>query len=159
MWEVFNNREIATFVLLFAILPFLLSSKNIRKTSANLLKSMFSVKLIFPVILLAIYIGFVVYYLYRLELWTISFLKDTFFWFFSAGLLTIYKYITAKNNILPIKEILFDNLKLIVILEFLLNTYTFSFWAELIIIPVVSFTVMLKAFVDVKKKSRRCKIS
>jgi hypothetical protein len=154
MWEVFNNREIATIVWGIVILPFLLRPVRVRKSLAGLLKMMFAGKLLFPVLLLAAYIGGIVYLLSRLELWTVTLLKDTLFWFFSAGLLTIYKYVSAKDGNVPIKELLFDNLKLIVVLEFLTNTYTFALWAEVILVPVVMVVAMMNAYAEATKENR-----
>lgn len=150
--DVFNNREIATFVWLVVFAVFVLRSKDVRKSAVNVLKIMASPKLLLPVVLLAAYISGFVYLLHKVGLWNIALLKDTLFWFFSAGLLTMGKYVTAK---VPVKKILYENLKIVVVLEFILNMFTFALWMELLIVPVVTIIVMMNTYVEATKGDRR----
>ena len=153
--DVFNNREIATFAWLIVFAAFVLRSKDVRKSLTGLLKQFASVKMVLPVFLLAGYIGGIVYLLHQIGLWNLTLLKDTLFWFFSAGVLTMFKYVTAKKGEIPVKQMLYDNLKFIVILEFILNTFTFSLWVELIVFPIVTLIVMTNAYVEATKGDRR----
>lgn len=152
--EYFNNREIAIFVWLLAFSLYVLRIKKVRGSLAGVFKAIASVKIIIPVMLLAVYIGSIAYFLSRLGLWNIALVKDTIFWFCSAGMITMFKYVTAKKGDIPIKELLLDNLKFIVILEFIMNTFTFAIWAELLIVPVVTIIVMMNAYVEATKKNR-----
>lgn len=154
--ELFNNREIAIFVwlLVFSVSVYVLRNRDVRKSPAGVFKTMFSGKILFPVLFLAVYMGGVAYFLSRLELWNVTLLKDTLFWFFSAGMLTVFKYVTAKNGNVPVKELLLDNLKFIVVLEFIMNTFTFALWAELLIVPVVTVVVMMNVYVEATKGNR-----
>lgn len=153
--DVFNNREIATFAWLLVFAVFVLRSKDVRRSVAALLKQFASMKMLLPVLLLAGYLGGTVYLLHRVGLWNISLLKDTLFWFFSAGLLTMFKYVQARKGEIPVKKMLYDNLKFIVVLEFILNTFTFSIWAELVIVPIVTIIVMMNAYVEATNGDRK----
>lgn len=154
VFEVFNNREIATFVCLLGFLAFCLRSEDVRTSFANVLRHLLSFKLLTPVFLLAIYIFGLVVLLNRLNLWNVSLLKDTLFWFFTAGMLTIYKYVSAREGRVPVGGMLLDNVKLVVILEFLMNTYTFSLLTEFIIAPIVTLIAMLYGYTETRKEDR-----
>jgi len=152
MWDIFNNREIAAGVWLFGLLLFSLRSRAVRQSFVGILKQLASPKLLIPQVLLAAYIGGCACLLWRYNLWNVSLLKDTLFWFATAGVLTAFKYVAAKKGKVPVKEMLIDNLKLVLILEFLMNTYTFALWAEMVIFPVLALVVMMNTYIEVKKE-------
>jgi len=155
MWDVFSTREIAIIIWLLVVAPFLLRPKDIRKSLADLIKATFTIRLLFPVFLLSVYVSGVVFVLAHFDLWIVSLLKDSLFWFFSVGLLTIYKYVSAKNGEVPVRRLLYENMTLIVVLEFLLNTYTFALWIELLIVPVVTLFAMLNAYAERTEGNQR----
>ena len=66
----------------------------------------------------------------------------------------MYKYVAAKNGDIPIRELLYDNLKLVVVLEFIMNAFTFELWAELLIVPVITVVVMMSSYVEATKGDR-----
>jgi len=152
---LFSNREIAIFAWLFVFSVYVLRNRDVRKSLEGVFKTLFSGKILFPILLLAVYIGAAAYFLSHLGLWNITLLKDTLFWFFTAGTLTMFKYVTAKNGDIPVKELLFDNLKLIVILEFILNSFTLALWVELVIVPVITVVFMMNAYVEATKGDRK----
>lgn len=153
--EIFNNREIAILIwlILFAIYVFRIA--KVRESFKGILKTLASIKIIMPLILLSIYVGIVAYYLSRIGLWNNSLVKDTIFWYFTAGLVTMYKYVTAQKGKIPVKELLLDNLKLIIILEFVMNTYTFNLWGEMLVVPFVTIVVSMNAFAEATKKDQQ----
>ncbi len=153
--DIFNSLEIATFVWVLVFSVYVLMSKDVRKAVAELLKSVASRKMLLPVFLLSGYMSGIVYVLHEIGLWNVGLLKDALFWLFSAGLLTMYKYVSASKGNIPVKKLLYDNLKIIVVLEFTLNTFTLSLWAELVIVPIVTFVVMLNAYVEATDGNHR----
>ncbi len=152
--EIFNNREIAIFIWFIVVAIYVFRIEKVRESFNGIIKTVASVKIIIPLILLAIYIGVVSHYLSRIGLWNYTLLKDTIFWFFTAGLVTMFKYVTAQKGKIPIKELLLDNLKFIVILEFVMNTYTFALWGELLVVPFVTIVVSMNAFAEATKKNQ-----
>lgn len=151
---IFNNREITVFAWLLVVTLFVFKNRKVRKSAASIFETVLAWKILIPVLLLVGYMGGISYFLSRIELWNVTLLKDTLFWFFSAGMMTTYKYVGAKNGDIPIRELLYDNLKFVVILEFIMNTFTFELWAELLIVPVFTVVVMMNAFVEASKGDR-----
>lgn len=92
-----------------------------------------------------VYTFVIVYILSQVGLWDFSLLKDTAFWFFSVALITFFK-INKADDLNFFKDIMLDNLKLIVLVEFLINFYTFSLGMELALIPIIVFISLLYGY-------------
>jgi hypothetical protein len=138
--EGFSTREISIIIWSFIIFSTLIFFA--RKAFLNVLKAFFHYKIIIPIIGFGIYCSLIILILYKINFWNFSLLKDSIIWFFSAGLIVFFNANKIENTNYFI-EILKDNLKLIIFLEFVLNFYTFSLISELILIPVVTFITIL----------------
>lgn len=60
----------------------------------------------------------------------------------------------AIDNDHYVRNIILQNLKLICILEFLVNTYVFNFWVELFIIPLITFIGLTKVVAEMNSKNK-----
>jgi hypothetical protein len=96
------------------------------------------------------YTVLVVWLLAKINLWEKSLLKDTILWFCFAGFATLMESVTAKHNSVSFSRIVADNIKVIIILEFLVNTYTFPLGVELVIVPILAFSAMVDAYAEYK---------
>lgn len=54
-----------------------------------------------------------------------------------------------------IKKVLKDNFKLAIIWEFIISTFTFDIWVELIIIPVTTIIVIMNVLQNGKRNMRK----
>lgn len=138
--ESFSTREIS--ILFWSIIIFSILIFFARKEFLNVLNAFFNYKIVLPLIGFGIYCTIVVYILSVFQLWDIKLLKDTLIWFFTAGVIVFFNS-NKINNTNYFIEILKDNLKIIILLEFVLNFYTFSLVTELILIPIVTFITIL----------------
>jgi hypothetical protein len=145
-----NNREIATAIWLTIIFLWALSISSIRRSICNLLKAFFNKKIIIPFTAMLLYIVFMVVIFEKIGFWDISATKDTILWTLGSAFVTYFNLnkVAQDNNFF--KNMILDNLKYVLILEFVVNLYSFSLSAELIVIPIVSFIVMLNAFAKSK---------
>ena len=122
----------------------------------NLLKDV--VKLLFGKYFLAIYLTLGIYLfgtfslLKAIGLWTSADIKDSIFWLFSVAFVLVFSLNKAKDS-KYFKEILIDTIKVIAILEFVINFYNFSLVTELILLPILIFIVMLQAFAGLGSKN------
>jgi len=55
------------------------------------------------------------------------------------------------------KNVILDNIKFVLILEFIINFYSFNFAIELVVIPIVTLIVMLNAYAGLKPEYKRVK--
>ncbi|MBB6681448.1 hypothetical protein H4O20_08335 [Aequorivita sp. 609] len=116
------------------------------------------VKLLFGKYFLAIYLTLGIYLfgifslLKAIGLWTSADIKDSIFWLFSVAFVLVFSLNKAKDS-KYFKEILIDTIKVIAILEFVINFYNFSLVTELILLPILIFIVMLQAVAGLDSKN------
>lgn len=138
-----NNRELAIAVWLGAFIISVLFIKTVRKSVISLLKILFSFKIQLVVLSLCLYVTFIVWLLYFLHFWNFSLLKDTLFWFFGVGFISIFKT-TGKVEIRFFKSIVRESWKWTIIIEFISNLYVFSLPIELVLTLVIIFLSMMQ---------------
>jgi hypothetical protein len=83
-------------------------------------------------------------------------LKDVAFWVIYTGVPGCFGANTNNNNHYFI-SILKNNLKFIVIVEFLLSSFTFNIIAELILLPCLTFLFLLEAIAATKEEYSKAK--
>ena len=81
-----------------------------------------------------------VYIFYRFRLWDTSFINDTIVWIVGVAFV-MYLNVNRVNNDEFFKKTIIDNLKLIIVLEFIINLYVFNFWVELFLVPLIAILV------------------
>lgn len=140
---MFTNRETATIIWASIVLVWMMKDKSIREAVVRLVKSATHRTMLTAVGFMAVYTVGMVALLNRRGLWDVSLLKDTIMWFAFSGLALGFQFVNAKSDEPIFKQILKDNLKAVIILEFLMSTYTFSLLGELIFIPVMTVIAML----------------
>lgn len=113
----------------------------------------FSHKKILSVIIATIlYTGLVVFILSKTGIWEILLIKDTIFWLVGTAFVLLMNVNKATQDNGFFKKILIDNLKLILVLEFIVNLYTFSLWIELILVPFLFVIIAMSAVAEMKKE-------
>lgn len=147
--EIFSNRELATFVWIAILIVLFSFKKEIRNSILQFIKSFFVTGILLIILLLAVYTLGSILILKYYQFWDLTLIKDTIFWFVGFAFMTLFKLDKAKE-ISFFFNVLKDSFKLTIFLEFFLNFYTFSFIAEIIIIPVFT-TIFLMNLVSENK--------
>lgn len=143
--SLFNNREIATAIWAAVVIVYALSKRNVRKSILSALRAFFRVKIVVPIGFMILYTTGMVAGLYYVNLWTLSLLKDTIVWFCFTGIVVSFEFITSNRTEAVFRKIVYDNIKTVVVIEFLVNTYTFSLTAELLLIAITTMIGVLDA--------------
>ena len=148
----FNSREIATAFWLLVFAAWALRKPEIRNSVAGVLRAFWHFKIVLSVSLMLCYVVVVVAFLAAVGIWKFELLKDTMVWFFAGAMSLMIRSATAddKDNIL--RKILTDSIKIVILLEFLVNTYTFPLLVELIVVPLLTFIVMVDAVASMKEE-------
>ena len=154
MIGIFNNREIAIPIWLFALFIFMLFNESIRSSMFNLVKAFFHKKILLTILLIILYFSAMLVLLYLVKFWNTALLKDSIIWLVFTGLLTCFNPVTAKQNEKVFRKIIRENLSIVLVLEFILNTYTFSLVVELILLPVLTLIIL---FAEVSKTNSKYK--
>ena len=149
---IFNNREIALLFWIALIVMALLLSK-LRKSLVPIFKILTSKMFLIIFSLIGAYLYGIILLLQNLEVWQSSNLKDVLFWLFSVGLILVFKINEAKSNAY-FKGIFLSAIKWTIVLEFIVNLYSFSLLTEIIILPVLVFLAMTQAVAEMDEKHK-----
>ena len=138
---VFTNRELALLSWLIILTIAILLSPKFRVLFVNLIKALLRKKLIIIILTSLIYISFIVFVLYKLDYWNTGMLKDTIWWSLATALILLFKYVKTNQNYKGFMHLVLDSVKLIAVVEFFTNLYSFTFLTEMFLIPVMVFLV------------------
>ncbi|WP_283687224.1 hypothetical protein [Dysgonomonas sp. Marseille-Q5470] len=147
LFDIFSTREIALAIWFLIFLLFVSRTKSVRHSIVGVFKALFDRKLILAFSLLLLNIIIIVSILSHLGFWNISLLKDTCLWVFFSGFV-LFMNVNKVENLNYFSRIIKDNIKVLVVWEFLFNFYTLSLAGELIFIPVVCVFSIIGAFAE-----------
>lgn len=153
--NVLNNRELATAIWLAIFFLWTLSKSDFRRSVLVMGKAFADKKVFIPFLLMVIYIAATVLFFKRIGFWDISAIKDTIIWTFGSAFITFSNIHKIARGHSKFKDLLLDKVKFILILEFVVNLYSFSLIIELFLIPMLGFMGFLSGFADSKPKYRR----
>lgn len=143
-----STREIASVIwfALFIVIVLMMASKSqkasIGQSFRQLLKTTLDPHLVFPALAMTIYVVLITWSLYALGIWQVGVLKETVLWFF-VTLPVAFQLSTADRDKNIWTTYVADNFKILVIVQFILETYTFALWKEMLIVPFVTLVLLL----------------
>ena len=147
-FEIFSNREIALFIWVIILILFLFSKKDTRHSLKGLVKAFFAKKLITLFVLMVLYVFGIVLILYKLTFWKGDLMKDTVFWFLSVASIMFFN-INKVESKQYFKNHIYETIKWTIILEFVMNFYTFTLPTELFLLPFIILVSATKTFAEV----------
>ncbi|WP_192348825.1 hypothetical protein [Algoriphagus sp. Y33] len=154
---IFSNRELAAIIWILLIVLGLQFNGETRISSVNVVKAFFASRILFVILLAFLYSSFIIYLLYQLHFWDFSLLKDSIYWFIGSGVLIIISLTKADKERDFFKNLLRDSLKLVLILEFVVNLYQFEFITELILLPVIVVLTMIQVVAGREEQTQKVK--
>ncbi|WP_428025530.1 hypothetical protein [Arcobacter sp.] len=151
-----NNREIATGIILLSFLIFAIykstDKKSLFSSFGLVVKSLFEKHIFITIVLLIFYIYFEIKFLTYIGFFEPSLLKESIIWSFGAFVLIVkHAKITEDDNFS--EKLVLDNLKFIVVFEFICNMYTFNLFIELILVFCVTMLILLKTVGEYQEKN------
>ena len=145
--DIFSTRELATAfwvgAILIAVGMAIVTNKKIRQGVIGVLKCFFNRKLRKLWEIYFLYIGIITLMFSRFPIWKNIYLKDSILWTLFSGLTICMNAVAGEADEKYISKVLKDNIRFTVVTEFLLSTFTFSLWVELIIIPIMTAITLL----------------
>jgi len=141
--DIFTNREIATIIWITLFIVIFLFNKQIRTSILNIIKRALKIEIILYFYSYLCYLSLIIYSFYYLELWDITYLKENIIWFVFSGLPIGLIVVTNKIERGFWKSLILKNLTLIVFVEFIISSFTFSLIVELLIIPIITLIVLM----------------
>lgn len=129
-----NNREISILIWIVVFFLWVLSQKKIRAAFVSVIKAFFAKKLVYGYLLMFLYIAMIIYPFYLLGLWGAHWIKNTILWVSCIAFIMLMRFSKATDKNFFINSVK-DNLKILIVLEFIINLYVFSLWIELLLVP------------------------
>ena len=157
--DVFDNREKAFIIWLVIFFVCALFKKDIRSSLLNVLKALFQGKILLVNLVMLLYVGCVVLLFYRIQLWDYFLIKGTIFWLFGVAFALLMNANQVTQDEYFFRKLLVNIIKLIIVLEFIVNFYTFSFWIEMILLPILFMIVAVNAVAELKQEHMPAKIA
>ena len=152
--DIFSTRELATAfwvgAILIAVGMAIVTNKKIRQGFIGVLKCFFNRKLRKLWEIYFLYIGIITLMFSRFPIWKNIYLKDIILWTLFSGLTICMNAVAGEADEKYISKVLKDNIRFTVVTEFLLSAFTFSFWVELIIIPITTVIVLFDTVAEHK---------
>lgn len=147
-----SSRERATIIWGIILFVFMITIKEIRSSLYNVIKIFFGKKLRVHWIVYFLYVLGITFLFSLLPFWKIAFIKDIIIWALFSGLIYLMNAVSREADETYITKIIKDNFKFIIIFEFIMSTFTFNVFVELLIIPIftIIFTVSFISERDLK---------
>lgn len=150
----FNGREQALVAWILIILGYCLINAKLRPLIKDILKSIFATKLFFAFATMGGYVVILIFLLKNFGLWDFSLLKDSLFWFFGTGVILFMNASKVSGDSSQIKKMLLESFTLIVILEFIANLYSFNFFIEFTLVPILVIVVGMNTLANMKEEHK-----
>lgn len=155
--KTFNNREIALIFYLLIFILWTFTQTKIRGSIFGLVKALFAKQIFISILFLLFYISLAVYALSLADLWNLSLIKDTIYWTFGVGFILMMNSNKAMQEENYFKKFVIENVKLFMIIEFVLGLYVFGIITEFILMPIVIFLSMLLGYIEVYEEHEKVK--
>lgn len=131
--------------------------KDVRKSFRGLISAFFARQIISVLILMTTYMGAVVYFMSEADLWNAEQIKNTVFWVVAVGFMSLFKLESIKKDKSFFKHSVIDNLKILAVIQFVIGTYTFALWAELLLVPALVVIGAMTAIAETNQKYNQAK--
>lgn len=155
----FNNRDRAFVVWLFVIFVFIyFKVPDISTQLKQLLKSFFQKSIVIVVLMLLLNTIISVYILKESGFWNYEQFRNTIWWFFGVGFVNIFRAVESRDIESFKEDIIKDNFKILLVVEFFINVYTLSFILELILLPILFLVILFASFTDGKEEYKEVNI-
>lgn len=143
--ELLNTRETAIAIWLSIGLITLLYGKSTRESFGGVIKAFFAWKIFSWWLAMVGYIAACVYVFYKLGLWEPELLKETVFYILFSASVSLFRANHISEEKYFFRELLKENLKLGILVEFVTGLYPFGLWKELLIVPIVILLAGMQA--------------
>lgn len=92
------------------------------------------------------YIFGIVLALRSMGMWSLDLMKDTIVWFLFGGIPLAFSSFASRSNDYHFFGTFLDTIRVTVLVEFLVNEYTFSLPVEFVFVPFVTIILMLRGY-------------
>ena len=136
--ELFSEREIAAGIWLFAAIAAAFGASRTRPLVRTIIAMTLRRPIISVLLCYAAYVVGVVALLAEYGLWNLEYIKITVMWFIFSGIAAVIDVASTKDSEQShFGSWVADNIKALIVVEFLAHAYSFSLVVELALFPVI----------------------
>ena len=154
-FSALNNRELAIAIWLFIATIWAASNSKIRKSIFRVIRAFFAWKLTISYLMMFAYITAIIMVLRTIGIWEMNHLPITVMWGAFVAFVMLFEFSKATDPKF-FRNALKDNLKVLIILEFVINMYVFNLWLELLIVP---FSAILGGMIAIAETNKKYEIT
>ena len=139
-----NNRELASLIWLAVAAAWILSNRNPRSATVEILKNLARPVLLVPLLLMMGWVALEIWVGSKLTLWNIGLVSNTVVWTLGTAMVLFFNINKAADDPRFFRKTAMGTLKASVLVTFFINLFVFSLLVELILQPVLTILVMLE---------------
>src|SRR3546814_664029 len=147
-----SNREIATLFWFAALFGFA-ALKGVGGSFLALVRAFLAPKVVGPFLLMVAYTVLCAWLLSLVQLWTWANLKTTILWIGAFAFVAMFNAAQRRPKEHPVRWIAAETLTVTAIVLFLADSFSFPFWAELALVPLVMIVAGMQVIVDRNAKT------
>lgn len=149
MGDFLSNREWAIIIWGAISIIFVCRTKTVRASMYNVLKAFFVKKILCVIVSTVTYIALCCWALSCFDIWSCKLLKDTLLYTVTASIYigNIVNF-DGEKNIIGFKNIIMENIGIMVLITFIFNFYSLPFGIEMLFIPLVALPSILIKHID-----------
>ncbi len=157
--DIFNNRELASVSLIILLLAWSsYKNRDVVNSLRLVLDALLQRAILTTLASLLVYISLIVYGLYEIEVWNIGQTKNTVLWFVFVGFAELINSTKIKEPKAHLQASLNAQIKLIVLVQFLVAFHSYSYIAELVLVAVLSFFACCSTYASYHSQHKQAKV-
>ncbi|WP_193212916.1 hypothetical protein [Luteolibacter marinus] len=149
-----NNRELAAATFILAVIAYCLTNPKVRPSIFALVKCALNWKLAFTALACWGVVAAGIWVLKAVGLWNETLLKDAVIWSIYSGTSIAFRGVNELDPNAKFKALAMDQIKGVIVFEFLVNVYTMSYSMELIWLLLMILVTVLIAVGETDEKNR-----
>lgn len=138
-----STREISVAFWTTVLIAWVLSNKDVRTGILEVIRHALLSKLIWVWLSLGAYAAALILGLREIGVWHWGLSKATILWFVFTAVALPFRFGNADDQPQVLRTLAKDGLSVLILVEILLNTYTFSLLAELLLVPLATLVGLI----------------
>lgn len=145
-----NNREMAMLVWTGIALVWMLRNQDLRRSLGSLARTVLQPVILLPILALAAYVASWLWLGARVEAWDWRLINETIWWFLATGFVLLFGATRVAEEDDFFLRTAKRAMTITIFAEFFINLVAMPFWAEFLLVPIITFVVLVQVFVESK---------
>jgi hypothetical protein len=148
----FNNRELAMLIWTGIVLLLMLRSRDLRQSLGGLARTVLQRVILMPILVFASWVGGWCWLGTQVEAWNWGLINETVWWFLATGSVFLFGALRVAQEDDFFVRTGRRALTVAIFAEFFINLVVLPFWVEFILLPIITFIVVMQVFVERKEE-------